>query len=130
MRIRSLKLSERDKNRFWNRVKCTKSDECWEWQGSRGVKGYGQFYLNRNGCDTTVRTYRAAFVLENGDTDLLVCHRCNNPARCNPSHLYAGSHSANTKQSVQERRHVDNSGERHGNSKLTKKDVVKILNLR
>jgi len=77
-----------------------------------------------------VRAHRVAFILVNGETNLLVLHRCNNPACCNPSHLYAGSWSDNTKQSVRENRHVDNRGERHGNSKLQPEDIKEILSLR
>lgn len=34
--------------RFWRKVDVRSREECWEWQGSRLVTGYGQFGLSRS----------------------------------------------------------------------------------
>lgn len=93
------------------------------------AKGYGQFYLRCDGRDTMVRSHRVAFALIKGDTEFLVLHHCNNPACCNPAHLYAGTCEDNTKQSVREDRHVNNCGEVHGNNKLSEDDVRTIFSM-
>lgn len=79
--------------RFWNRVNVSGPDECWEWQGNRMVNGYGR--LKRNGHQ--VGAHRIALEMDLGriEPGLKALHRCNNPACCNPKHLYQGTTSDN-----------------------------------
>jgi hypothetical protein len=76
--------------RFWARVERLTTDECWSWQGRTQIDGYGQFYLPGSG---SARAHRAAWALTYGaiPAGLFVCHHCDNPVCCNPSHLFLGT---------------------------------------
>lgn len=75
---------------------------CWEWVGTRNNRGYGRV-LYGSRC---VGTHRVAAVLRLGYPEELilkrqyqtiVCHHCDNPPCCNPSHLFIGTPSDNYK---------------------------------
>jgi hypothetical protein len=65
-------------------------DQCWEWQGYRTDDGYGRFYSAR-------LAHRAVYATLCGSvpTGQEVCHTCDNPPCCNPSHLFLGAHADN-----------------------------------
>ena len=77
--------------------------ECWEWTKSKHWKGYGVFRREyRN-----YRAHREAYGAFIGPIPggLLVCHTCDNPACCNPEHLYLGNNSDNISEAVEKGRH-------------------------
>jgi HNH endonuclease len=73
--------------RFWSKV--DKSGDCWPWTAGLLKDGYGQF--RRNG--TSVVASRMAWELTYGTipSGLHVCHKCDNPPCCNPTHLFLGT---------------------------------------
>lgn len=80
-------------DRFWNRVQ--KNDEgCWGWTGSLSPAGYGRLYATKT---RSVYAHRVSFDANVSPIPdgMEVCHRCDNPARTRPDHLFLGTHAEN-----------------------------------
>jgi hypothetical protein len=86
--------------RFWSKVQ--KSDGCWEWQGARNWKGYGEHSVN---C-RAIKAHRYSWALHHGPIPdkALVCHRCDNPCCVRPDHLFIGNNSDNQRDAVKKGR--------------------------
>lgn len=137
---------------FWTHVDKSNTDGCWPWLLSVNQDGYGNLAFTK--------AHRAAWMLTHGKitSKECVCHHCDNPPCCNPSHLFVGSQlmniedrdskgrqckgeerSVSFKNALRELKKKDpeaykrNYGERQsgtGNpqAKLTEKDVIFIRN--
>lgn len=90
-------------DRIWARIDRRGPDECWPFIGNRTADGYGKLTYGRS----SVAAHRFVFEQTNGPIGrgLFVCHRCDNPACCNPGHLFVGSPKANTQDSLIKGRH-------------------------
>lgn len=105
--------------KFWARVAVGGPSECWLWKGPRNKQGYGYLYF----CMTVLPASRVAYIITHGDIPPIsgarqnVCHKCDNPPCCNPSHLFVGSGRANMRDAVMKGRH---------RGKLTADDVREI----
>jgi|SRR5665213_1795763 len=64
------------------------SSECWEFTGSRDLRGYGRMADGKG----TERVHRLAYQIWVGSIEgKLICHRCDNPPCFNPDHLFSGT---------------------------------------
>jgi len=117
-------------DRFWEKVAVGNTDSCWPWKASVCPKGYGKF-VGDNGEHT--KAHRFAFTIAHGPIPegQCVCHRCDNPPCCNPTHLFAGTTGDNTRDSVRKGRFVSTKrGETHFRARWTENDVLKMRSLR
>src|SRR5579871_1671571 len=81
--------------RFWKHVDRSGGPaSCWEWQGSRSRFGRGHLKLSKG---KFTASHRVAWMLTHGEIPcgMFVCHKCDNPPCCNPSHLFLGTHADN-----------------------------------
>ncbi len=85
-------------------------DACWLWTAGKGRKGYGRFKL----AGKTLKAHRIAYELANdvSPVDLCVCHKCDRPSCCNPSHLCLGTNQDNMDDMVAKSRQA--VGDAHG----------------
>lgn len=116
--------------RFWAKVKRAGPDDCWNWQGSRcGLHAeYGQTFYNGH----RLTAHRGAWLLSTGTLPLPrleVCHSCDNPLCCNPSHLWIGTHKQNMEDKAAKGRSNVPFGSNTGNSKLSEFEVAQIKRL-
>lgn len=113
--------------RFWAKVK--KGEGCWLWQGRRNPPlGYGQLRIGPEGNQRSQAAHRIAWMLTNGPipAGLCICHRCDNPPCVRPDHLFLGTYSDNSLDSVRKGRAKQQHGESNLNAKLTQKWVTII----
>ncbi len=89
---------ETTKQRLLARAKITETD-CWEWIGGRSRRGYGRIVVfgKLQGVSRV-----AAWVWKDFDlnSDLLICHKCDNPPCFNPKHLFVGTNKDNTQDCI------------------------------
>ena len=81
--------------RFWARVIIRGPNECWPWVGNeRGIDRRGRLVFNGRGMAAS-RIAWCLWAMVTPPKHLFVCHKCNNPKCCNPSHLYLGTRHQN-----------------------------------
>lgn len=97
---------------------------CWIWTGYKDSDGYGNFRLD----DKIIKAHRFAYENWNGPIPdgLFVCHKCDNPACVNPSHLFLGTQKDNMQDCAKKGR--ISKGEKHSRAKLTALDIIAIRN--
>lgn len=102
--------------RFWKYVNLGPILECWEWTGAKSSDGYGSFGIYVEGHQKAIGTHRFAWFATNGaiPDEMSVLHACDNPACCNPHHLFLGTQQ-------------DNIGDMVTKSRAAKKLTVEVV---
>lgn len=104
---------EVDKNGCWNCISHHKNKD-----------GYPIIKINNN--NTSVHRYIYEKNFGKTPKDLLIRHKCDNPACINPEHLEIGTQQDNMNDMVERHRQNKNKGEAHGKSKLNKNQIIEI----
>ena len=125
----SLAITKDQEISFWSKVAVTDdAHECWEWNGARKPKGYGNVRINKK----YLTSHRIAFILSNGPiiSNYIVCHTCDNPSCCNPNHLMLGTIKSNASDMLMKGRQKKKihaaRGEKSASSKLCNSEVMEI----
>lgn len=111
---------------FWKRVDVRGHDDCWNWlkgKTSKGFYGYGVFWAN--GKIYKSHVFALSLNIPN-NKKLWCCHTCDNPACCNPAHLYWGTSKDNWRDCHNRKRINLEKGEDRYNAKLTEESVKEI----
>lgn len=99
--MNTVKISPKDVERFWAKVNkegpvpehCPELGPCWIWTRGKTTAGYGGFYIGQVHHYAHRFSWRIHFgEIEEG---LCVCHKCDNPPCCNPSHFFKGTNADN-----------------------------------
>ena len=114
---------------------------CWVWTACKNKAGYGSVKV----VDKTQLAHRVAWMLNHAEiTNILVCHRCDNPACCRIDHLFLGTAADNARDRAAKGRNNSASGDKHGSrtkrerrprgeanhfAKLTATTVIEIRSL-
>lgn len=110
-------------NRLWPRVEKGASNECWPWTGSLTQAGYGLLTIQYK----SYYAHRLAWELHHNEEipeGGVICHHCDNPACCNPNHLFLGTQDDNMKDAANKKR--IKHGENHHSASLTEDDIRQI----
>lgn len=122
----------------WKKVKKGGPEECWLWVGKYCAEaGYGRLDIKP---EEGVYAHRAAYLSAYpGSIPLrapadkteraFVLHSCDNPACCNPAHLFLGNYEENMRDKVKKGRCPDLKGEKGPRAKLTNIEADEIRRL-
>lgn len=115
--------------RFWSKVdKSAGPDGCWIWRGAIKPNGYGKVSIGAAKASRWYYTHRIAYAMHNvtDPADLFVCHHCDNPVCCNPSHLFLGTDQDNKTDMVRKGRQGAARGVESANAKFAPVEVLSI----
>lgn len=90
-------FTEEEIQRFLSKIDIQDEDKCWNWTASTSTTGYGQWVRGKKPNQKSYRSHRISYFLYHGidPAGQILCHTCQNILCCNPLHVYAGSHTDN-----------------------------------
>ena len=92
-------------DRFWSYIDTSGGPgACWPWIGAQGPEGYGLITIDgtcRRAHRWLLGQLRGEPLRWDREVRELACHRCDNPACCNPTHLYIGDRASNIRDMVE-----------------------------
>ena len=112
--------SQKQVDRFWNNVEVSEPDDCWNWKRSIS-NGYGQVGLRVDDQSRILKAHKVAWEIHNKkplSRYVRAWHSCSNRLCCNPRHVKIAQ-----PYHVLETKPRSARGERHGNAKLTDRQV-------
>lgn len=126
-------MDEKTIARFWSRVDRSgptlreELGQCWICTSAKDKDGYARIYSNMK--HNNVCAHRLAWEIIRGaiPENMLVLHKCDNPACVRPEHLFLGSQAENMNDKTTKVRQA--RGERHGMSVIGPDDVREIRRL-
>jgi hypothetical protein len=119
-----IKLTKAEIKRYKTKVAVAGKNDCWEWLGACDKDGYGLFSVT---ATKQYKAHRVACYLKYGTAGKMTCHTCNNPACCNPAHLYPGTGKQNSRD--RDKNGCPWRGEKQHLSKLTNLQVKQMVKL-
>lgn len=119
---RDTSLIEDLSNYIWSCIDVRGPDDCWIWMKSKTKTGYGLIRLFKKTYVATRVVYELTYGIIG--TGMYICHRCDNPSCCNPSHLFAGTQADNMQDMV-----IKNRSRKKRGDVLTENDVREIRKL-
>ena len=113
-------------DRFMEKV--NKTESCWLWTGGTYIKGYGNFWDGSRQISSHRFSYK--YFIEDIPKGMCICHKCDNVACVNPTHLWLGTQKQNLQDMYSKKRNrplnTYTSGSKHFNAKLSNIDVKTI----
>lgn len=116
-------IQESVQRRFWNKVSLPDGNGCMLWTGCGLSTGYGKFTVNRR----SVLTHRFSALLAHGAAPSQmheVAHSCRTPMCVAPDHIRWATSKENSADQLAHG--TRNQGQRNGQAKLTRDDVLAI----
>jgi hypothetical protein len=109
---------------FWQHVSDYGNNSCWNWKHRKNSRGYGTLKI----LSKSVLAHRYAWEITNGEikNGFCVCHKCDNTACCNPSHMFLGSRADNNADKMTKGRHRAHKGVEHYKARISEEEVIKI----
>lgn len=100
---------------------------CWVWNRCLNNMGYGKICVGNYAIELA---HRVSYELHVGPipANMFVLHKCDNPACCNPEHLFVGTQADNMRDASRKGRVSRKGlmGIEHGRAQLTEADVRHI----